>query len=51
MGFSVWEKSLESDQEENKLPQWWAGLGNQRAGAGVAIEVGCSLCNVIVFLF
>ena len=51
MGRSVWEKSPESDQEENKLVQWRAGLGNQRAGAGVAIEVGSSLCNVIIFFF
>ena len=51
MGRSVWEKSPESDQEENKLPQWQAGLGSQRAGVGVAIELGSSLCTVIVFLF
>lgn len=51
MGRSVWEKSSESDQEENKLPQWRAGLGSRRARVGVAIEVGSSLCSVIIFLF
>ena len=51
MGRSFWEESPESDQEENKLLQWRAGLGSQRARVGVAIEVGSSLCSVIIFLF
>lgn len=52
MGHNVWEKSPESDREENKLEQQQqAGLGKEGAETGVSTEDRSSLLNTIVFLY